>query len=188
MPKVSQFAGTSLLHQAGGFEPQRKNNFAVDIVGLQDMETLVLAIKEADIPAIDVIKKGIKYFNQTVHYAGSVTPFENQTLKFHDYLDRNVLDALVNWYKQVWDPATGGIGFAARYKKEGSIFLLPPGMPGNTPGVVEATAYRQRLWKLQGVWPTKLKYDPLDHDSDGENTLITLELSVDVAVPASMDS
>lgn len=189
MAKLSPFAGNVLLAQGGGFEPQRKSNFCVIIPDLGDDETLVLSLKSAEPPPMAMVQQSIKGFNQSTHYAGAVAKFNNMPLQYHDYIDRQVLPTLSKWFKRVWNPETGGIGRASNYKKRGSLFLLPPGMEaGDAPGAVEAAAYKDRVWVLNGIWPLSLKQDQLDHDDEGTPALINLELSVDSCYPKSMVS
>lgn len=184
MPVVSTFAGNSLLHQSGGFEPLRQNNFAVIFYGVGDSDTLVLALRDTSVPGVKIVKKGMKYFNETMHYAGAVEPFESQTLHYVEYIDRNVLQTLWNWQENVWCPETGSIGRAASYKKSGDIYLLPPGAGGGQcPGAVSATD-GVRKWHLEGCWPENLKIaDTLSHDNDGDLVKIELTLSIDRAYP-----
>jgi hypothetical protein len=184
---ISNFAGHSLMAQAGSYTPQVKANFALVIAGLGQTERLVLSLKSAKIPPVQLSKKGIKYFNQTVFFAGSLEPQSNVALSFHDYLDNDILGVLSDWKRTVFNPATGGINFVGNYKKTAELMLLPPGAPvvNGFPGAVGLEPYNDRVWDLQGVWPTVLDYDDLDHDSD-DNSMIRLEMSVDIAVPRRM--
>ena len=189
MTTLSEFAGSVLLHQGGSFEPQRKSNYALVIYGLGDSETLVLSLKSATVPPPSINVQGIKYFNETMKYAGSVTPFADQTAVYHDYIDRQVIPVLSDWFKQVWCPDTGSIGWAKDYKRQADIFLLPPGMANaSCAGTVDAQAFRNRVWRLDGVFPSSLDYDDLDHDDEGTNAMVTMTLSVDRAYPAQMVS
>lgn len=187
MPKLSSLATNTLLQQDGAFEPQRESNFAVIIPGVDQGDLLVLSVKSADVPGMNVVKKGIKYFNTTAFYAGALSPVENFTIEYHDYLDRDILAILARWHRKVYNPDTGAIGFARDYKRDGSLFLLPPGMPAaDAPGVVESTEYMDRTFRLRGIWPSVLKYPTLSHDSEGENAIIKVDFSVDMAYPKSM--
>ena len=123
MSALSKFAGSVLLQAGGSYEPQRKSNFALIIEG-DGLDNLILQLKDVDIPAITLTQKGIKYFNETMHYAGSVTPFADLTVNYHDYIDRNGLALLSAWYKQGFDPKTGAIGWAKDYKKNGQLPFL----------------------------------------------------------------
>lgn len=187
MPRISNFATSVLLQQGGSFEPQRESNFALIIPGLDNADVLILSVKSADVPGMNVVKKGIKSFNATAFYAGALSPMENFTVEYHDYLDRDTLGILARWHRRVFNPDNGAINFAANYKRNGSLFLLPPGMPAaDAPGVVESTEYMDRTFRLRGVWPSVLKYPTLNHDSEGENTIIKVDFSVDMAYPKSM--
>lgn len=171
MSLVSSFAGQSLLHQGGGFEPLRKTNFSAIFYGVGGND-IILAMRKIQTPGPSVARKGMKFFNETMHYAGSVTPFEIATLAFNEYVDRSVATQLWAWFKMVWDPNTGGIGMAAAYKKRGEVMLLDP-----------AGGETQSKWTLEGCFPTKLKLDELSHEGDGEIVLINMEVSVDRAMP-----
>ncbi len=177
------------MQQGGSFEPQRSSNFALIIPDVGDNETLVLSLKSADIPGLSVVKQGIKFFNTVANYAGSLSQMENLSLEYRDYIDRDVLKILAKWYSKVYCPKTGAIGWARDYKRNGSLFLLPPGMAAaDCPGAVDAQEFQDRTYVLKGVFPLTLKYPQLDHDSEGENTLISLDLSVDLAFPKAMDA
>lgn len=192
MSVVSTFAGNSLLHQGGSYEPQRKSNYAIVISGIPGADKLTLFTATAKIPATGLTKGKVKHFNETMHYAGSVMPFESLTLVFNDYLDvaggMSTLKMISEWYKQVVCFKNGAIGFAKDYKKQGEIFLLPPGMPNAAcPGAVAASAYKNRKFVLQGVWPEKFEYDELSMDDTGEQPArFTLSLSIDRGIPADM--
>lgn len=187
MPALSTFSGNSLMSQSGGYEPQRLSNWALLVPGLENDETLLLSLKNADVPALTIQKQGIKYFNQTSHYAGSLQAMDNFTVGYHDYLDRDVLGILARWYRKVYCPITGSIGWAKDYKRQGTLYLLPPGMPAeDCPGIVSAEPFRLRGYTLRGLWPASLKYPELDHDDEGTNPVIQLELAVDMAYPISM--
>jgi len=188
MPILSTFAGNSLLAQGGSFEPQRSSNWAISFPGLENDETLVLAVKSVDLPGLNIARQGIKYFNTTAHYAGALQPMENVSIVFHDYIDRDVLGMLSRWFRKVYCPKTGAIGWARDYKRNGSLFLLPPGMAAaDCPGVVESEEFQNRVYRVRGAFPIVMKYPELDHDSEGENTLIQFELSTDLVYPKSME-
>lgn len=188
MSSVSSFAGNSLLHQGGGFEPQRKSNFALVISGLDETDKLVLTTKSVKIPGVHMAQGGIKHFNETMHYAGSVQKFGPGSIVFRDFIDVDTGKILSKWYKQVICFKTGAIGWARDYKKQGDLYLLPPGMPAAAcAGEVFPQEFQGRSWKLQGIWPMGLDYDELDHDDEGTVPAgITLEISVDRAYPTSM--
>ena len=173
MPNYAGFAGSTLLHKGGGWEPTRKSNFAAIIYGVGGGD-LVLQLKDASVPSVNINKQGIKHFNETMHYAGSVDAPTDWELHYRDFVDREGLTQLGEWMKQVWDPATGAIGRAGTYKKCGEIVFMDPA------GVAT------KVWRLEGVFPTKLDTDGFDYDDDGTPSLISLTCSVDRALPPGM--
>ncbi len=187
MSAVSNFAGDALLHQSGNYEPQRKSNFAAVIYGVGDTDTLVLSLASCNVPEITIVEGRIKYFNETMKFAGSIAPFPDGSMVFNDFIDRSTLQTLANWMKQVANFSTGGIGWARDYKKKGSIILLPPSMPGGGVGAVTSSPYRNRVWDMHGVWIKTLKYDDLSHDDDGSTPArITATFALDRCIPALM--
>lgn len=176
------------MSQNGSYAPQNKANFALIVAGLPQTERLILSMKSAKPPAPTLSKKAIKYFNQSVHYAGSFEPQGNVSLAFHDYLDADILATLSDWFRTVFNPAAGAINLPSNYKKQGELILLPPGTPvqNGFPEAVDLTPIGSRVWDMQGLWPVSLDYDELDHDSD-DNCLVRMELSVDVCVPRRMN-
>jgi hypothetical protein len=178
MGSTYQVDAQHIAPQGGGFEPQRKNNWAIEfIIGNgQSEQVMTLSLKGSLFPKESNVKKSIKYFNETRHYAGSVTPFEALSVKYHDYVDRQILSALYEWRRMVWDPSTGAIGLASEYKKPGRLYFYPP-------NVVDGGSGAARTWRLIGCWPVSVTTDDLDMESDGDNIEITLEVSIDRALP-----
>lgn len=189
---VSTFAGSSLLHQGGSYEPQRKANYAIVIAGVPGADKLTLFTKGLKVPSTAIAVGKIKHFNETMKYAGSVQPFENLTITFNDYIEVaggvSTLKLISDWYKQVICFKNGAIGYARDYKKQGDVLLLPPGIPNTScPGAVTASVFKNRKFILQGVWPSKFDYEELDSEDTGEQPArFTLELTVDRAIPADM--
>ena len=184
MSNISKFAGSALAHQGGGYQPQRKDNFAVIITGISNVDVVTLSVAGFTIPELAIQQGKVKHFNETTFYAGSRTPTTGGTMTVVDYIDKDVLKQLAQWAKQVYDQNTGAIGWAADYKKRGEVLLLPPGIQGTTPGAVNAASTRK--WTLDGVWPMSLKYDELSMDDDGTTPAkISLTLSIDRCVPVT---
>ena len=185
MANISKFAGSALAHQGGGYQPQRKDNFAVLITGIQNVDVVTLSVSTFTIPELAIQQGKVKHFNETTFYAGSRTPTTGGSMTIIDYIDKDLLAILTQWKKQVYNPNTGAIGWAANYKKRGEVILLPPGTNAAAPGAV--TAQGNRKWILEGVWPMSLKYDELSMDDDGTTPAkITLTLSIDKCIPQGM--
>lgn len=184
---ISQHAGQTLAHQGGSYEPQRKAHFAIVIAGLSDTEKLVLSTQSLKIPTMKLSTQAIKYFNNSVHYAGALEPFQDGTVSFRDFVDVDVIGVLAKWFQQSYNPSTGGIGWARDYKKTAEIYLLPPSTPNAAaPGAVGLQPFGNRLYKMTGVWLSALEYPELDHTSAGDQVVVSATLTVDTAFPAAM--
>jgi len=164
----TQFARSALAHKGGGWEPQRKNHFAAIIYGVGGTN-LSLQLNDTDLPDAGFVKQGIKYFNETSHYAGAYKVPDDWTLNYNDYIDQAGLETLTGWLNQVGE--NGSINNAAVYKKCGEILIMTP--DGET----------HRKFVLEGVFPTSLKLGNFDHSSEGEKQMINLTCSVDVCRP-----
>lgn len=185
--QISTHAGTTIAHQGGSFEPQRKAHFALVIAGLPDTEKLVLSLQSLKIPALTLSSQSIKYFNDSVKYIGALEPFQDGTISFRDFIDVDILGVLSRWFKQGYNPQTGGVGWARDYKKTAEVYLLPPSTPNAAaPGAVTTAPFKNRLYRLQGVYISSLDYPELDHNTSGEQSVISVTLSVDRAIPAQM--
>ena len=111
---------------AGGFEPQRTNNFEIRITppgGNADI--LQLSIKAFPLPKQETSVIEIPYGNELRKVAGRTT-YANLEATFHDYVDQQTLQELNEWRKLVYDPATGNVGLAWRYKVEGTLVMFAP--------------------------------------------------------------
>ena len=185
---LSVFASSGLAAQGGGFQPQRKDNFAVVVSGVEGVENLTLATAGVEVPGLSIAQGKIKHFNETVFYAASRSPTQGGKITYNDFVDVDTLKILAKWFKTVFCPENGAIGWAKDYKKSGSIYLLPPGISSqDCPGSVDLSASR-RTFKLKGVWPMELNYDSLSMGDDGTSPAqISLTLSIDQCIPEAME-
>jgi hypothetical protein len=166
--------GTNADHiaqQAGGFEPQRQNNFSLEILGLtgNDKDLISLALSGiSEIPGAENATIEIAYQNEKRYVAGPavVGPF---TLSLVDYVDMGVRDAVLRWRSQVYDPTTGNIGLAKNYKKLGNLILNAP----------DDSSYR--VGQLIGIWPNTDPKGGLDMNS-GEKVLMEIPIVVDKVI------
>ena len=151
----------------GAFEPQRKNNYTVviDKAG----EVIRKALEKFPFPKESNDAIVVKFGNEERKVAGPAK-FENVELVVKDYVDQPVMQKLIAWRKEVYDPATGKIGWAKDYKTDGELILSGP--DGTT----------ERKWKLQGIWPSALNPGGGDMES-GEPNTASVTLTIDKAVP-----
>jgi hypothetical protein len=178
--------GNSILHAQGGFEPQRRCNWLVQIngsgsIGLANSD-FYLALKQFPFPQEVNDAKWIRWYNESRAYAGSLANFNALAMVVHDYLDRQTAQILYNWRRQVWNPNNLTIGLARNYKLTGMLYIAPP----NAISISDIIA-RSRSIYLQGVWPTTLNLGQFDMDDEGTNVEIECTLSCDRAYPADSD-
>lgn len=140
-----------IVSQEGGFEPQRQNNFGVEIIGLEGLgetDNLSLAIESAFAPMYSTEEIAIPFGNEVVYAAGRSIPVQGQ-LVIRDFIEEQILGALMSWRRAVYDWETGAIGLARQYKKSGSITLFGPNSSDNN-------ASNPRIWEIEGLWPIDL--------------------------------
>jgi hypothetical protein len=175
-----------ILQAQGGFEPQRKNNWILQInssavTGFTSND-FYLALKSFPFPKEENPTKRIRWFNESRTYAGSLGDFSDISLQLHDYLDANTAMIIYNWRRLVWDPANSTVGLAANYKMNGMLYLAPPNA-ASIPDIIGSS----RTWYLQGIWPTYVDFGELDLTSEADEVLITCQLAIDRAYPGDPD-
>jgi hypothetical protein len=178
--------GNSILIAQGGFEPQRTNNWLVQINGGPSTALasadFYLSLKSFPFPIEQNPVKRIRWFNESRTYAGSLADFADLSMQIHDYLDRQTAEILYEWRRLIWNPAHLTIGLARNYKLSGVLFLAPP----NAISLDDITS-KSRTWYLQGIWPISLDMGTFDMDGDGENVMINCTLAIDRAYPGIAD-
>jgi hypothetical protein len=173
--------GNRLLKSQGDFEPQRINNWVLafrglDLIGLAQDE-FFLTLKSFPFPQEGNAKKVIRWWNESRFYAGSVEDFGSQSLVVRDYIDAQTAQLLTTWRRKVWNPTNLTVGLARDYKVDGMLYLARP-------NVVELGGdgmQNARSIYLQGCWPVNFTMGEFDMDNDGDNVMITVEISIDRA-------
>jgi len=151
---------------AGGFIPQRVNNFSLEIQGL---EGLRLALSNASFPVFRSVKGEINFQNE-VRYFIQAAEFDSVTVQIVDYIDQDLMGKLYDWYIQGYDPDTGEIGNAGAYKRDATLILHNP------------SGGQERKWKWQGCFIEELNGGEGDMSARGEPNRLSLTLSVDKIV------
>lgn len=179
--------GNQILAAQGNFEPQRTNNWLLQINGSAvpglSQSDFYLALKSFPFPIEENPVQRIRWFNESRTYAGSVQDFNDLTMQIHDYLDRQTAQILYNWRRLIWNPQNLTIGLAANYKMSGMLYLAPP----NSASIADVVS-QSRTWYLQGIWPTNIDMGTFDMDGNGENVMISCKLAVDRAYPGDPDA
>ena len=137
------------------WEPQRTNNFQVEIYGLpgQGTEMIMLALSEFSLPTIQNDPYRVKHGNTEVKFAGVTEWSGSESLRVNDYVTTDISAIISNWRELVYNSQTDAIGWAANYKKAASVFEAGP----------DGTFHRE--WKYEGVWPSGVEYGELSHES-----------------------
>jgi hypothetical protein len=151
------------------WEPQRVNNAILHFSDLPGDEDLTLALSSFPLPKVTngIIEVG--YVNEKRKFAGLPT-FDDLSVIYKDYVDKNTANILLRWRRLVYDPVTGVIGLKSQYAKDGWVELFAP------------NGEHSRFFDIIGAWPSG--YDPGDIDLAGEDTVnITLTLTIDKARP-----
>lgn len=128
--------------EAGSLEPQRQNNFAVEIpLDNSDKDLILMGLHGFSLPQQSNEPIEVEYQNEKRKVAGQVN-VEEANLILKDSVDTDTRGAILRWRKQVYDPQTGKIGLAADYKKELHVVLQGP--DGSS----------IRVARLIGTWPS----------------------------------
>ena len=157
---------------AGGFEMQRQSSALLYFPGLLgNVDNLItLAIASFPMPKVASGIVEVAYLNEKRKFAGMPT-FDDLSIVFRDYVDKDVARVIGLWRKSVYDPVTGRIGLASEYKRDGRAVQFAPN------GELE------REFEIVGAWPST--WDPGDHDMEAEDQVrINVTLTIDKAIPS----
>ncbi len=153
----------------GGYEPQRVNNWTIQIDGSGipnwNDQVIELSLGTFDPPSDTIEPLEIPYANENRKVAGRVTR-DNVTLMVRDYVEQQVYEMLKSWQELVFDPTTNRIGWARDYKKSATLNQFDP----------EGGVIRQLV--AEGVWPSKVSMNTLDQ-AGNDQVQITVDLVVD---------
>jgi hypothetical protein len=154
----------------GVFQPKQQHLWDIIIPGVPGLdghtETLQLSLKSAGLPSESTGEVKVPMDSSEVKFAGK-TSFENISLMFSDYIDRNTAALIRNWRSKVFDPITGGAGLVAQYKLDGYAKVYS-----------DQTEEYIATYALQGAWPSTGKWGDLDRSS-AELVQISVTLVID---------
>ena len=166
---MSRMGAAHLAPQGGGYEPQRKYDFELELYGVPGQEVIKLSCESFDPPAAtnDPIELG--YLNEVVKVAGQAK-WSTGAVVVRDMVDQPVFSSIMQWKKQVHDPETGNTGLASTYKKQGELVLIGP----------DGSA--EKRYKMLGIWPQEVKAEQVSN-MDSNLFKINITLSCDKAIP-----
>lgn len=160
------------------FEPQRTNNFEVQIIDLDTLDhagktfsgissSIKLAVDKHSIPKFTVSVLKIKRGNTQVKYAG--TPeYGSGSMTLNDYIGLEVAGKIAAWQNLVYDPETEEVGLATSYKKRIILREMSPSYE-----II-------RKWEIIGAFPTSVDLGDFNN-SDNSVRKITVALEYDYA-------
>lgn len=150
-----------------GFEVQRTNNFEIQILSSDTTDKtreLRLAVVSGFLPNESNETIMLNYGNTQISVAGVAKPNNSGTLVVRDFIEKDTEKFIDDWRAQVYDKDTNAIHFAYEYKKDAKIIQYAP------------DGTYQRIWDLEGVWPSAVDYGQISYDSPGVKSIsITLQ-------------
>jgi hypothetical protein len=159
-------AADHIAAAGGAFEPQRQNNFSVEIpLGGVDRDLIIMGLHGFTIPTQQNEVIEVPYQNEVRKVAGHVT-VDAGNLSLYDFVDSDVYGAILRWRNKVYQAKTGKIGFAADYKLTLNVVMTAP------------DGSESRVAKLVGSWP--MADPPREFSADAsDKMLLEIPLSVD---------
>lgn len=184
--------GTYHMVGKDSFEPQRTNNFELQITGLNEYfefdsndkgigknklasnvsNNLTLSVSDFSAPNFEVSALEVPYANNKVKYAG-VPNFGGGSITFNDFLGIDTEKILVSWYKEVYNVRSQRIGRASKYKRTAYLIEYDP------------SGESARVWQLNGCWISSID---LGSFSQGSNDVrkISCTFQYDNCYPTDM--
>jgi len=157
---------------AGGFEPQRVNNYTLRLVPPGgDNKLFQQSLRAFPFPKRETAIGRIPFVNEERKFPLKTT-FPECDLVVEDYVDKGVAKMFEDWYTRVFDPNTGKVGLCSAIKVNGDLVLYGP------------DGTKERTWRLIGVWPSKLNLGDGDYDRADVNR-ITVTLTIDLVIPVT---
>lgn len=167
--------GTYHMANDSNFEPQRNNNFEVQITGLgTDGKAITLAVATYAAPSITQTVIEVPYGNNRIKFAGTPA-FSDSSIVLNDFIGQEVEKKLSNWQKKSYNYSDQTVGLAKDYKK--TCYLIEYDPSGNTP----------RAWKLIGCWLSGLNLGDFSQEGNSVRQ-VTATLTYDYAIPETYGS
>lgn len=161
MPNMQYETYLSVGNNVGEFV--RSNTFEVEIEGLEGICPLHVVSCPLIFPSVDPIE--VPHFNVTNKVAGKPT-FDTIELVVRQTFQPDAIAKIWQWVTKVFDPETGKVGYAADYKKTGTLIQY------------DQKGEEIASWTLYGVWPSSVT--GIDHNYDGADPIqVSITLSVD---------
>lgn len=140
-------------------EPKRKNRWILKFDSVPNAaagdaaEALAIDIVNANRPSVSVEPIEMHRLNERFWFA-SKPSWEPVTCLFYDYDkgQRSATQILYSWFTSVYNPLTGGQGYAVVYKTNATLVMLGP--DGK---IIE-------VWDLFGAFPESVNWQDLTYE------------------------
>jgi len=182
---IPMYMGAYHIALDKSYEPQRNNNFELQITGLsagnvlksvdnedtiaQPMQNLMISVASFTAPSVSLQIIPVAYGNNKVKFAG--TPeFQDSSITFNDFIGINVCKLLSAWFAQAYNVKTQKIGLKSNYAKQGYLIEYAP----------DGTMARQ--WELANCWLSSLAIGDFSQEGNSMRT-VSATLTYDYAIP-----
>lgn len=168
------------------YEPQRRNNFELQVTGLDQLQNIyntefdsTLIKNAADVIRFSLAKSfvpsftqdpiEIGYGNNNFKFAGK-PKWASEDIVLNDYIGAETKEVMLAWQRLSYDPKTQKVGRAKDYKK--TAYLVESAPDGEI----------VRTWKIVGCWISSLKFDDYSAE-DSARQQMNATISYDYAYP-----
>lgn len=168
------------------YEPQRKNNFELQVTGLDNLaniyntefdnkvitnasEVIRVSLAKGFVPSFAQQPIKIGYGNNDIKFAGK-PEWNDGDITLNDYIGAQTKEVLLAWQRLSYNPRTQKVGRAKDYKKTAYVVETAPD------GEIV------RTWRVEGCWIKDLKFDEYSMDDSGKQQM-TASISYDYAYP-----
>lgn len=157
----------------GGYEPQRPYRWSLEIALNDPGDQFLIVTGHQSFGGVDWSNEEIELrMAGEPRFVAGQARWESAPLVLYDYVDRGVLEALIRWRYEVYNPETGSTGLAANYKKNADLQMVAPDQSS------------ARFFKFIGMWPQRLKFGELSQDRN-DAVMIECILRFDKGIPGS---
>jgi hypothetical protein len=156
-------------------EPKRKNRWILKFDRIPNKagsatESLAIDIFSASRPSVNLEPIEVHRLNERFNFA-SKPSWESMSLTFYDF-DKGSESAsqiLYHWFTSIYNPLTGGQGYAIVYKTNATLVLLGP--DGK---IIE-------VWDIFGAFPESVNWQELSYDGT-DAAMVECSLKYDYAI------
>lgn len=137
------------------YQPQMTNWFEIQVEGI---DALTFTVQDCTLPELSTPPVSLPYGNSVSKVPGQAE-WGSGSFTFIDAIMADVEVALYEWQSEVYDPATGKMGWVDQYKRDVIVTQFGP----------DGTA--ERPWRFEGCWPSSIPYGSLSMDGSDKKLI-----------------